>query len=463
MLSEKALAVLFINLISSERKLIVLSQKYCKDEIGDNYARRLASQMNRLNHPSLMLDGAGLMPYEFADQCKEIYVDELVDPGDDIENDSISVSSIQVSSSVYGSLKRLIQVNEKGTILIFNAHRLQDDTATLIDKLAQTARKLDLDWRFILVARSERLKQALPHRFLRAEKVPGVSAAKQSSGRRASGQVNNRGSSSRSETSANRISNPISKNNIQWLIGAPVCLILLATILWFTFGSYSVGGKAESGTQSISFNPETTDDISQTDSAAKPETSAVETIDTTQAESGFERRLREWETFNQAADATSENTSPLPALSGVKRMPLEVVAWFETKNSAALLNWFDSNDPNIADENGKSPLLYASILGDAELVDKLLSKGAKVDQSSKFFKTPLMAATHNGHYQICETLLQNGANPDLQDHSGWTALFYATWNRDAALQQLLLRHGADDSIKDSQGLDVAQVARSRES
>lgn len=60
---------------------------------------------------------------------------------------------------------------------------------------------------------------------------------------------------------------------------------------------------------------------------------------------------------------------------------------------------------------GRTPLIWASNLGDIELVKLLLEKGAQVNAEDKKYKTALVHADHNGHQQIRELLLKHGADP----------------------------------------------------
>lgn len=59
----------------------------------------------------------------------------------------------------------------------------------------------------------------------------------------------------------------------------------------------------------------------------------------------------------------------------------------------------------------RTPLIWASNLGDIELVKLLLEKGAQVNAEDIEKKTALVHAAHNGHQQIRELLLKYGADP----------------------------------------------------
>ena len=81
---------------------------------------------------------------------------------------------------------------------------------------------------------------------------------------------------------------------------------------------------------------------------------------------------------------------------------------------------------NIADNDGRTPLIIASELGFVEAVEALVRNGARVDIANSTGETPLIAAVHSGNLALIEALVAAGANPDLGDASGRTARDYAS-------------------------------------
>eukprot|EP01137_Pigoraptor_chileana_P018078 Opistho-2@77028 len=74
------------------------------------------------------------------------------------------------------------------------------------------------------------------------------------------------------------------------------------------------------------------------------------------------------------------------------------------------------------DLNGRFPIHYASDYGQAEVIDYLVSKGAKVNVTDKHGITPLLAAIWEGHTSAVKTLLSKGADktgktPDGQSYA----------------------------------------------
>jgi ankyrin repeat protein len=69
-------------------------------------------------------------------------------------------------------------------------------------------------------------------------------------------------------------------------------------------------------------------------------------------------------------------------------------------------------DIDEEDENGARPLHYASIRGNATIVELLLSKGANVNTQGGYYGNALQAASCNsdGGTAIVELLLSKGAD-----------------------------------------------------
>ena len=82
-------------------------------------------------------------------------------------------------------------------------------------------------------------------------------------------------------------------------------------------------------------------------------------------------------------------------------------------------------NPNIADNDGVTPLMRASRIGFFEGVEALVKAGAQVDTPSDTGETPLISAVLRGDTQMMRILLGAGANPDRTDNSGRSARDYA--------------------------------------
>ncbi|RJY10375.1 ankyrin repeat domain-containing protein [Aurantiacibacter aquimixticola] len=82
-------------------------------------------------------------------------------------------------------------------------------------------------------------------------------------------------------------------------------------------------------------------------------------------------------------------------------------------------------NPNIADNDGRTPLILATEIGFLEGVEALLARGARVDVANRTGETPLIAAVHSRNTQLMEVLLEGGADPDRADNTGRSARDYA--------------------------------------
>ncbi|KAI5798035.1 DIL domain-containing protein [Peziza echinospora] len=85
-------------------------------------------------------------------------------------------------------------------------------------------------------------------------------------------------------------------------------------------------------------------------------------------------------------------------------------------------------DVNAPDEEGTSPLIYASCFGHQEVVAVLLDAGANPDQQDKNRWSSLMWATTNRHKGIAKLLLDRGASPEIKSSTGRTAFDFIAPN-----------------------------------
>jgi ankyrin repeat protein len=99
-------------------------------------------------------------------------------------------------------------------------------------------------------------------------------------------------------------------------------------------------------------------------------------------------------------------------------------------------------------------LLDSVFLRDAGLVRQLLAAGADPDTCDDDRCTPLMMATVEGDAEIALRLLEAGADPNLVDGDGWTALDVAVYRRSLDLAWLLLQYGAGASEAANTGSKV---------
>ncbi len=98
-------------------------------------------------------------------------------------------------------------------------------------------------------------------------------------------------------------------------------------------------------------------------------------------------------------------------------------------------------NPNAKSPNGWSPLVSAIKMGDADLIEALLSNGA--DPSSGEVLTPLAAAAEEGQAAFVTQLLEAGADATHRLNEDWTALHFATSVGDLEISSMLIQADAD--------------------
>ncbi|XP_073984508.1 uncharacterized protein [Rhodnius prolixus] len=159
----------------------------------------------------------------------------------------------------------------------------------------------------------------------------------------------------------------------------------------------------------------------------------------------------------------------------------------------------DGVDANYSDNSGWTPLMYASSLGVAELVDILLKNGASPNfhyklttpliclcESTSFDDdgliksfnllidsganinicdenrmTPLMHATARGHMKLVARLIELGADLEVSDNDGWSAIFYGVNSGDVHMVQMLKDAGCDLKLIDVMGRSLHNLASAK--
>jgi hypothetical protein len=116
-------------------------------------------------------------------------------------------------------------------------------------------------------------------------------------------------------------------------------------------------------------------------------------------------------------------------------------------------------DPNIKNENGRTPLHWAAREDHVEVARLLLEHGADPNIQDKDGLTPLHVAAFYGHVEVVELLLEHGADPNIQDKYGDTLLHWAASKGRVDVVKLLLAHGANPTVKDKDGKTPLDIAR----
>ncbi|PVD33794.1 hypothetical protein C0Q70_05055 [Pomacea canaliculata] len=93
--------------------------------------------------------------------------------------------------------------------------------------------------------------------------------------------------------------------------------------------------------------------------------------------------------------------------------------WSVKNGELAAVKEFVEKGGNVNCEvNSRSPLHYAADYGQEEVMDYLISKGAKVNAKDKFGITPLLSAIFEGHTECVKMLLLKGADKNGKSPDG---------------------------------------------
>jgi ankyrin repeat protein len=98
------------------------------------------------------------------------------------------------------------------------------------------------------------------------------------------------------------------------------------------------------------------------------------------------------------------------------------------------------------DDDGKTPLHYASTQGQKDVVEMLLARKVDVNARDKDGGTPLYYAAKYGSKDVVELLLANKAEVDAKDNDGRTPLYAAASSRHYTVEQ--------SSVTVANGVDV---------
>ena len=119
-------------------------------------------------------------------------------------------------------------------------------------------------------------------------------------------------------------------------------------------------------------------------------------------------------------------------------------------------------DVNLADGNGRTPLMMAAFDGDTAVIELLLTSGAEVGKADVAGRTALMYAATGPFPETVELLLARGADVNRADTAeGWTALMLAASEGLRPVVEVLLAAGAEIERTDFDGDTALDHARTR--
>jgi ankyrin repeat protein len=110
---------------------------------------------------------------------------------------------------------------------------------------------------------------------------------------------------------------------------------------------------------------------------------------------------------------------------------------------------FSVKDINQQDRHGRTPLLYAVMKKQREMVKLFIDAKADLSKSRYDGMFPLAIAAFNGDIVLVDDLIEAGAFVDQQDKRGWTSLIWAAFKGHEAVAQELIAHRASVNIKEN--------------
>jgi ankyrin repeat protein len=108
-----------------------------------------------------------------------------------------------------------------------------------------------------------------------------------------------------------------------------------------------------------------------------------------------------------------------------------------------------------------SAILIAANNGHHEVVEVLLEKGSRMEDSSNNGKTPLHWACHWGHFSVIRLLIEKGANISTRDVMLMTPLMTATLQTHVGIVRYLLTKGADPTSENVYNATALTIAHNK--
>ncbi len=105
------------------------------------------------------------------------------------------------------------------------------------------------------------------------------------------------------------------------------------------------------------------------------------------------------------------------------------------------------NQADPHDDLDNNALYQATQLGNTDIVQILLDKGANIEAKTKYGHTPLHIASAQGGTEIIQLLLSKNANKEAKDKNRSTPLHIAVWYGNTPIVKLLLDQGVDIEAK----------------
>lgn len=144
---------------------------------------------------------------------------------------------------------------------------------------------------------------------------------------------------------------------------------------------------------------------------------------------------------------------PTLASAGVYEDMISALRAGDTPAAIALLD--RGVDVNTVDRSGNSLLMLAVRENNAELLEQLLLRRARLNSRNRDGDTALRMAAFNGQEAFVKRLVEAGAAVNMY---GWTPLAYAAFNGHASIADYLIRHGAEIDARSENGSTALMIA-----
>ena len=91
---------------------------------------------------------------------------------------------------------------------------------------------------------------------------------------------------------------------------------------------------------------------------------------------------------------------------------------------------------------GVTPLSWAALLGQTQMAELLIQRGANVNSKNRDGATPLHVAAFLGQDEVAKLLVQKGANTNVRSNAGMTAVdvLKIDWEATQSIAQVLQIH-----------------------
>lgn len=147
-----------------------------------------------------------------------------------------------------------------------------------------------------------------------------------------------------------------------------------------------------------------------------------------------------------------------------ERTPLIMACMMRGENFLKIVKWLIDNraDVNLSDEWGDTPLHHAvwaaACSNKLDVIDMLLSAGARLNKKNKYGRTPFFEVAASGNTAAAEELIARGDTPEVADVFGRTPIFYAAVNGHLDMVKLLFEKYPQLDVMDNSGRNALSIA-----